>query len=275
MMVPVGRLVILRTAPRAELVRALAWLTIPALVGPMIGPPLGGFIATYFHWRYIFWINVPIGALGVLLTSRYIPDLREADVGAARHARRDALGLGALLSGVWSQHRRTWIRAPARRRGPDRRRRRRDFRLCATCASGARADPRSGSARHPDLSRRDPWRLSVSHRHWGHSVSVAAAVAGGLPFDGLSIGIADLRRGGGSDGDEDGGAADPARLQLSPRADRQCAGVVGVSGRQRLVHRGDAALDRHGRAAGRRLLPFARIHRAQRHRLRRDRSGAR
>ena len=81
MMVPVGRLVILRTAPRAELVRALAWLTIPALVGPLIGPPLGGFIATYFHWRYIFWINVPIGALGVLLTSRYIPDLREEDVG--------------------------------------------------------------------------------------------------------------------------------------------------------------------------------------------------
>ncbi|HEY8139430.1 MAG TPA: MFS transporter, partial [Methylocystis sp.] len=63
MMVPVGRLVILRTAPRMELVRALAWLTIPALVGPLIGPPLGGFIATYFHWRYIFWINVPIGAL--------------------------------------------------------------------------------------------------------------------------------------------------------------------------------------------------------------------
>ena len=62
MMVPVGRLVILRTAPRAELVRALAWLTIPALIGPLIGPPLGGFIATYFHWRYIFWINVPMCA---------------------------------------------------------------------------------------------------------------------------------------------------------------------------------------------------------------------
>jgi EmrB/QacA subfamily drug resistance transporter len=93
MMVPVGRLVILRTAPRAELVRALAWLTIPALIGPLIGPPLGGFIATYFHWRYIFWINVPIGALGVLLTSRFIPDLREADV-------RPLDLRGALLTGV-------------------------------------------------------------------------------------------------------------------------------------------------------------------------------
>lgn len=77
MMVPVGRLVILRTAQRRDLVRALAWLTIPALIGPMIGPPLGGFIATYFHWRYIFWINVPIGALGVALVSRFIPDLYE------------------------------------------------------------------------------------------------------------------------------------------------------------------------------------------------------
>lgn len=77
MMVPVGRLVLLRVAPRHELVRALAYLTAPALIGPLIGPPLGGFIATYFHWRYIFWINVPIGALGMMLVTRYIPDLRE------------------------------------------------------------------------------------------------------------------------------------------------------------------------------------------------------
>ncbi|HMK90714.1 MAG TPA: MDR family MFS transporter [Methylocystis sp.] len=92
MMTPVGRLVILRSAPRAELVRALAWLTIPALVGPMMGPPLGGFIATYFHWRYIFWINAPIGALGVLLAERFIPDLSEPDPGPLD-------SLGAALSG--------------------------------------------------------------------------------------------------------------------------------------------------------------------------------
>ncbi|MDE2577798.1 MAG: multidrug efflux MFS transporter [Hyphomicrobiales bacterium] len=77
MMTPVGRLVILRSTPRADLVRSLAWLTIPALVGPVIGPPLGGFITTYFHWRWIFWINVPIGALGLLLATLYIPDVRE------------------------------------------------------------------------------------------------------------------------------------------------------------------------------------------------------
>ena len=61
MMVPVGRLVLLRSVAKAELVRAMAWLTVPALIGPVIGPLIGGFITTYFHWRWIFWINVPIG----------------------------------------------------------------------------------------------------------------------------------------------------------------------------------------------------------------------
>lgn len=77
MMVPVGRLVLLRTIPKAELVQALSWVTIPALVGPMIGPPLGGFITTYFDWRLIFLINLPIGGLGMLLGWRFIPDTRE------------------------------------------------------------------------------------------------------------------------------------------------------------------------------------------------------
>ncbi|HEY8520693.1 MAG TPA: MFS transporter, partial [Gammaproteobacteria bacterium] len=77
MMVPVGRLVLLRTVPKSELVQALSWLTIPALVGPMVGPPLGGFITTYFHWRWIFLVNVPIGLLGIALAKRFIPNLRE------------------------------------------------------------------------------------------------------------------------------------------------------------------------------------------------------
>lgn len=80
MMVPVGRLVLLRTVPKSEIVRAMAWLTIPALIGPVLGPPLGGFITTYFHWRWIFWINVPIGVLGLVLASLYIENVREKDV---------------------------------------------------------------------------------------------------------------------------------------------------------------------------------------------------
>lgn len=77
LMVPVGRLVLLRAIPKHQLVQALSWLTIPALVAPMIGPPLGGFITTYLDWRWIFLINLPMGALGIVLARRYIPDLRE------------------------------------------------------------------------------------------------------------------------------------------------------------------------------------------------------
>ncbi len=77
MMVPVGRLVILRSVPKAELVKAMAWLTIPALVGPVVGPPLGGLIATYWHWRWIFLINLPIGFIGIVLAWRFMPNLRE------------------------------------------------------------------------------------------------------------------------------------------------------------------------------------------------------
>lgn len=77
MMVPVGRLVLLRSVAKAELVRALSWLTIPALLGPILGPLLGGLITTYSHWRFIFLINLPIGALGMWLAWRHIPLLKE------------------------------------------------------------------------------------------------------------------------------------------------------------------------------------------------------
>ncbi|MBO0732932.1 MAG: MFS transporter [Methylocapsa sp.] len=75
MMVPVGRLLLLRSVERSELVSALAFLTVPALLGPISGPLLGGFITTYFHWRWIFWINVPIGAAGLVLATLFIEDI--------------------------------------------------------------------------------------------------------------------------------------------------------------------------------------------------------
>lgn len=80
MMVPVGRLVILRNVSKAELVEAMSYVTIPALVGPIVGPPLGGFITTYFDWRWIFWINVPIGIIGVMMAARLIRNIRETDL---------------------------------------------------------------------------------------------------------------------------------------------------------------------------------------------------
>jgi EmrB/QacA subfamily drug resistance transporter len=93
MMVPVGRLVLLRSVPKSELVQAMAALTIPALIGPVIGPPLGGFITTYFDWRWIFFINIPIGLLGVLLSTMFIPNIKEPDIPPL-----DLLGF--LLSGL-------------------------------------------------------------------------------------------------------------------------------------------------------------------------------
>lgn len=75
MMTPVGRLVLLRTTKRSELVSAMALLTIPALVGPLTGPPIGGFITTYFSWQWIFLINVPIGFAGVWLSTVYLPEV--------------------------------------------------------------------------------------------------------------------------------------------------------------------------------------------------------
>ena len=80
MMVPVGRLVLLRSTPKADMVNALAYLTVPALIGPVAGPPLGGFITTYFHWRWIFWINVPIGLIGIALALKFIDNIRELEV---------------------------------------------------------------------------------------------------------------------------------------------------------------------------------------------------
>jgi EmrB/QacA subfamily drug resistance transporter len=76
MMTPVGRLVLLRSIDKSALVNAMAWVTVPALIGPVIGPPLGGFITTYFSWHWIFLINIPIGLLGIFLALKYIDPIR-------------------------------------------------------------------------------------------------------------------------------------------------------------------------------------------------------
>ncbi len=93
MMMPVGRLVLLRSVAKRDMVSAMSWLIMPALVGPILGPPLGGFIVTYLDWRWIFWLNLPIGLLGIVLVGRFIADIREE----APHA-FDAIGF--ILSGA-------------------------------------------------------------------------------------------------------------------------------------------------------------------------------
>jgi EmrB/QacA subfamily drug resistance transporter len=77
MMVPVGGLTLVRTFAKSELIRAMSFVAIPGLVGPMLGPIAGGLIVHYFHWRAIFFVNVPIGLIGLLLVYLHLPDYRE------------------------------------------------------------------------------------------------------------------------------------------------------------------------------------------------------
>jgi len=93
MMMPVGRLVLMRSVERKDLVSAMSWLLIPALIGPIVGPPLGGFIVTYLDWRWIFYINVPIGIIGMIFVSIYIDEIKADASGSFDF-------VGFILSGI-------------------------------------------------------------------------------------------------------------------------------------------------------------------------------
>lgn len=93
MMTPVARLVLVRVTPRHQLVDAMAWLSIPGLIGPIVGPPVGGFITTFASWHWIFLINVPIGLAGVLLVNKFLPEWH-------RNAPRKLDVTGFLLAGT-------------------------------------------------------------------------------------------------------------------------------------------------------------------------------
>src|SRR5580693_9346018 len=77
MMLPVGRLTLVRTFAKSELITAMSFVAIPGLVGPMLGPIVGGLIVGYFHWRIIFFVNIPIGLAGLLMVYLHMPDFRE------------------------------------------------------------------------------------------------------------------------------------------------------------------------------------------------------
>jgi len=94
MMSPVGRLVLIRTVGRQNLVDAMSFLTMPALIGPMLGPPLGGFITTYATWHWIFLINLPIGLLGIFLVTRFVENVRADSVEPFDFVGMALVGLG-------------------------------------------------------------------------------------------------------------------------------------------------------------------------------------
>jgi EmrB/QacA subfamily drug resistance transporter len=102
MMVPVGRLVVIRTTAKTDLVRAIAYLTWPALVAPLVAPALGGALSTYATWRWIFLINVPLGVVALILARRLVPDVRADDAGRLdwRGFLLVAVGIAALVVGL-------------------------------------------------------------------------------------------------------------------------------------------------------------------------------
>jgi MFS family permease len=77
MMMPVGRMTLARTYGKADLAKAMSFVAIPSLVGPMIGPVAGGVIIHYLHWSVVFFVNIPVGLLGLYFVRRYLPDYRE------------------------------------------------------------------------------------------------------------------------------------------------------------------------------------------------------
>jgi EmrB/QacA subfamily drug resistance transporter len=95
MMLPVGRLTLVRTFAKSELIRAMSFVAIPGLIGPMLGPLLGGLIIAYFHWSVIFFVNIPIGVVGLMLVRKHLPNYE-----AARNYRLDFVGLVLFGSGI-------------------------------------------------------------------------------------------------------------------------------------------------------------------------------
>jgi len=95
MMVPVGRMTMVRTFPKSELIRAMSFVSIPSLIGPMLGPIVGGVIVHYLHWSIVFFVNLPVGIAGLYLARRFLPDYREADTHPL-----DVLGLILFGTGI-------------------------------------------------------------------------------------------------------------------------------------------------------------------------------
>jgi EmrB/QacA subfamily drug resistance transporter len=95
MLLPVGRLTLVRTFAKSELIRAMSFVSIPGLIGPMLGPLMGGLIIGYFHWSVIFFVNIPIGLAGLYLVYRHLPNYR-----AAKNFPLDIIGLVLFGSGI-------------------------------------------------------------------------------------------------------------------------------------------------------------------------------
>ena len=241
MMTPVARLILVRSVDRRELINAMVWVTLPALVGPLIGPPLGGFITTYISWHWIFLINIPIGLAGIVLATIFIEDVRARDARPVRPRRRGARRRRHRRAGFRRLDARAQFPADRRGRRADRRRR------------GSRPMPTSGT--------RGARRRRCSISRCLNIPTMRAAIVGGFVFrSGIGAmpfllplpAAARLRphrvpvrpdhavERGRRHGHEDGDPDHPAALRLPPRADGERADQRGAGRGLRDVHPGRA-----------------------------------
>ena len=190
MMVPVGRLTLVRTFERRELVRVLSFVSIPALVGPLVGPLAGGLIVGYLHWSLIFFVNVPIGVIGLYLVLRYLPDYRADEVDPLDVTGMVLFGAGvALLSyvlEVFGEHTLSVLEMAGL------------LALAvallvalAPCVAGLPSCAAIGPVSHADLPGRGDRKLRDPPRRGRDAVSLAAAVPGRPRVYGGAVGAAD------------------------------------------------------------------------------------
>src|SRR5215475_12164828 len=275
MMTPVGRLVLVRTVDRRALVDAMVWVTLPALIGPVIGPPVGGFITTYFSWHWIFLINVPIGLVGIALVTRYIENIRaEApepfDFLGMFLAGLGVGGLAFGLSVLGLDYLPWWL-------------------VAALIGTGAVA-----TAAYVAHARRTP--SPVLDLTLFAVPTFRAGAGGGFLFR-IGVGAIPfllpllLQLGFGLTPFQSGlitfcsalgamtmkACVTPILRQFAAdqQHHRQCRGQRRLPRGLRDVHARHADPGHDGGAAGRRLLPLARVHQSRRHHLRRRRAAAR
>ncbi len=221
MMVPVGRLTMVHAFPKSELVRAMSFVAVPALIGPMLGPLVGGLIVDFLHWRMIFFVNLPIGLLGLFLVYRHLPDYRASHTPPLDWTGLVLFGGGVgLLSyvlEVFGEHTLGVLEvsaAGAARRGAfGGLRRARDSFASPAAAPGLAADSH--------LARGVERQLRHAPGHRRHAVPAAASVSSRAGLHAHSIRPADLSTVAGCADDEDEHAQDPDAFWLPPRAGHQ------------------------------------------------------
>jgi hypothetical protein len=210
----------LRSVEKRDLLDAIAWLTIPALIGPVIGPPVGGYITTVYDWRWIFWMNLPFGLIAFGLASWLMPNIKAAETPPLDVKGFLLSGAGLTLSvfGLTVVGRGMFTDAGG---GDDRRRAGAAGGLCGPRAQGGGADPRSQADAHPDLPPFGAGRQPVPHRGGGGALHHAADAAAGLRLFRLCQRHDHLCLGAGGGADEVLGGAHRAPLRLPQPADRQ------------------------------------------------------